>query len=249
MKKVLGLVIAVGIISILFVVMTMVSSVTNTVTSVNTGPVSSVSIGWVSWFAGFSLWIGVILVALWMYLKHKKSSLTSVAGWAAILVLLFAVFGPERTEKIAVATGAGLVAVADGTTNFVTTGKLKSPAQLAEAHRTAVAEAARQAEIVAAADVATAKANARTEATDVRKDCGGRYAELTNCRNVYFGTNEKYFIESSKDVCPVSDPSNAGDWESLGGNQYNFIPYTSNGVRVTFFEMKVGETFAGYTCR
>lgn len=131
--------------------------------------------------------------------------------------------------------------------NFTTTStQTQSPENKAVIPQTQVEETRQQVEPGMAANEPPPE---RTEAADVRKDCGGDYAKLTNCRNVYFGRNEKYFIESAKGICPVADPSNAGIWKPLVGNQYNFIPFSDEGVKVTFFEMKVDETFGGYTCK
>lgn len=123
--------------------------------------------------------------------------------------------------------------------------RLAREREAAEAARIrAVEEAAAQAE----AELAARRANARTDATDVRSDCGGRYAQLANCRNVYFGTNEKYRIYSRPGFCPRADPGSAGEWKEIATNQYDFIPH-QDGARVTFFELALGETFSGTTCR
>ncbi len=183
---------------------------------------------------------------LLILLAHNKVAMGNwmlwIAGGYAIAVILWmmgmTIYPVEKSSNTlndTIVEGAANLGISTPTAE-----------QLAEARATEVAEVKHQAELDAAAIVQPPE---RTDAIDVRNDCGGRYAELTNCRNVYFGENEKYFVESAEGICPVSDPSNAGDWEPLGGDQYNFIPYTDNGVRVTFFEMRVGEVFSGYTCQ
>lgn len=111
----------------------------------------------------------------------------------------------------------------------------------------AIKAAATEAAAQAAAELAAEKANARTEAVDVRQDCGGRYASLRNCRNVYFGINEKYRVESETGICPVADPGNSVSWDEIAANQYDVIS-SRDGARVTFYELRVGESFGGYTC-
>ena len=157
---------------------------------------------------------------------------------------------------------------ADHANNYMKTGDALSPAEK-EAKRKvdlAAQEAQHQADLIAtknAAELAAAAIvppPARTEATDIKRDCLGQYAKTKNCRNVQFHVNEIYHTEvppiidavSGKETpwCTFADPVDAGHWEHLGGRQFAFIPNVDNGARVTFFEVKQGEkTFTGVTCK
>ncbi len=185
------------------------------------------------------------MVALQFYkISTGKWLIIGVLTYCAIVVLL----ALGSTSPNMVKIGQTAKRTGDQFTNYVTSGDSTIPAQpVSPEEQDRREKVAKQDAAVAAAAILPPPL--RMSVSDVRKDCGGNYAKLTNCRNVYFGQYQKYFVESAKGVCPVSDPSNAGTWESLGGNQYNFIPYSDNGVRVTFFEMKVGEIFGGYTCK
>ena len=132
----------------------------------------------------------------------------------------------------------------------------EDPVAAEAAHDANVEETRRNAELTAAAIVPPP---ARTEAADVRNDCGGRYAELTNCRNVYFGENEIYRTEIQPRInpetekeeawCTFSDPVDAGYWTHIAGRQFVFTPNYDSGVRVTFFEVKQGgSSFTGVPC-
>jgi hypothetical protein len=200
---------------------------------------------------GWFLSVTILLFCIFLVMKHFK---IEGAGWVAIVAacLFFAwLVGPAAVEY----RRGQLAAVVGGQPLPTPPLMPLSPEEQAAAEqraeqeaRLAAIEAAAQAEAAAAAELASRRAMTRTEAVDVRQDCRGRYANLRDCRNVYFGVNEKYSIEAVDGLCPRADPGDAGVWHRLAENQYDFIPNHDH-VMVTFFNLATGESFYGSSCQ
>jgi hypothetical protein len=114
----------------------------------------------------------------------------------------------------------------------------------------AAAKAAVEKKVLEAAAKAAAEAARIAALVQATGDaCGGVFENLKYCEGVVFDREGlKYEAYPERGHCSAADPGDAVDSVSLGGGQVRYTPKYL-GVRVRFFELKVGETFGGFTCR
>jgi hypothetical protein len=86
----------------------------------------------------------------------------------------------------------------------------------------------------------------RTEATNVT-DCSRKYKLLPNCVVVVFGENEKYTRSEPAGKCLMADPGPSAELIRLGGNKYQYNPY-SPGAKMWFYEIDDGQSIFGVEC-
>lgn len=198
-------------------------------------------------------WIGFLIVLVGWGLSEGK--LMGIGALLMLFALFFSGLG-DYTRSTAERISTTLSCEADPNQAKCVELAQKRAQEAAREQAAKLLEAQRQAALQAAIEAAreAAREAAKPVLQAVRGEpCSterGPYKDLTSesdCRVVVFGKNEKFYFEGKKDFCPRANPSSAGTWKHLGGDQYDFIPHT-NGAKVVFLLLPKGVTLLGSTC-